>query len=496
MKRFVVIIFVIFSSYIIKAQNEDDALRYSNITLQGTSKYLSLGGAMGAVGADISTLSSNPAGIGLFKSSLFTFTPAFSHDITKSDYLGNSNSDDKFNFALGNLGFIFASKNRHRNSDDGNNLTFQLGLAINRYNDFNNRVIINGNNSQSSLMTDWVHAANSDGYNVDNLNPYDTQLAYYTHLLSPVTSNGNLYTSSLLNGNVAQRLEANYSGSVNEPVITLGGNYNDKLYFGGSLGFPIVNYQESLDYFETNLNPGDSIKNYEVHTKQSDYGLGFNIKLGVIYRITDWIRVGAAVHSPTFYRLTRSFSRNVQSNLNDGSSYYAEATSPDFTYNLQTPSRYIASVAFIIKKRGMIDVDYEYADYSTMKFRNSSDSYDYSVENNNIQNSFTGQHTFRIGGEYKLDPIYIRAGYSFSTSPYKSDTKSTFLFLSSKTSDLLQNQNISAGIGFRHGNHFFDIGYMYSFYKNDLFLYDANFVTPSTNKISNQILSFTLGYRF
>ena len=47
---------------------------YQNATvvaedLNGTARYVGMGGAMEALGADISTIATNPAGIGLFRSS-------------------------------------------------------------------------------------------------------------------------------------------------------------------------------------------------------------------------------------------------------------------------------------------------------------------------------------------------------------------------------------------------------------------------------------------
>lgn len=42
--------------------------------LTGTARYVGMGGAMEALGADISTISSNPAGIGLFRKSQVTLT--------------------------------------------------------------------------------------------------------------------------------------------------------------------------------------------------------------------------------------------------------------------------------------------------------------------------------------------------------------------------------------------------------------------------------------
>lgn len=48
-------------------QNAYDAARYAGDELNGTARFVGMGGAMGALGADISTIGTNPAGIGLFR---------------------------------------------------------------------------------------------------------------------------------------------------------------------------------------------------------------------------------------------------------------------------------------------------------------------------------------------------------------------------------------------------------------------------------------------
>ena len=127
-----------------------------------------IGGAFGAVGGDFSTLSSNPAGIALYKRNEFTITPSFFNGNTSSDYLGNTNSDNKFNVDLGNIGLIFTGK--ANNSDATGFKNFQFGFGINRTADFNNRFVIQGYNSKTSLMTDYTNTANTDKLTPANLN--------------------------------------------------------------------------------------------------------------------------------------------------------------------------------------------------------------------------------------------------------------------------------------------------------------------------------------
>ena len=66
MKRIIICAAAIMFMVAAKAQNDGDALRYSLIGFGGTARYISMGGAFGAIGADFSTLSTNPAGIGAY----------------------------------------------------------------------------------------------------------------------------------------------------------------------------------------------------------------------------------------------------------------------------------------------------------------------------------------------------------------------------------------------------------------------------------------------
>ena len=51
------------------SQSQLDAFKYSQTELNGTARYLGMGGAFGALGGDISAMNTNPAGLAIYKSS-------------------------------------------------------------------------------------------------------------------------------------------------------------------------------------------------------------------------------------------------------------------------------------------------------------------------------------------------------------------------------------------------------------------------------------------
>src|SRR5687768_5505014 len=86
------------------AQNEVDALRYSQLTFGGSARFMGMSGAFGALGGDISSLSFNPAGIAVYRKNEFSFTPAFYSQSTSSLYNGTGSRELKHNFNFSHLG--------------------------------------------------------------------------------------------------------------------------------------------------------------------------------------------------------------------------------------------------------------------------------------------------------------------------------------------------------------------------------------------------------
>ena len=68
-KIFIIVIGGLVTSLSAIAQETYENARISDNDLNGTARYVGMGGAMDALGADISTMSSNPAGTALFRRS-------------------------------------------------------------------------------------------------------------------------------------------------------------------------------------------------------------------------------------------------------------------------------------------------------------------------------------------------------------------------------------------------------------------------------------------
>ena len=280
------------------AQNENDVLRYSQLTFGGTARSSAMGGSMGALGADFSTLSGNPAGIGVYRRSEISITPQLSFQSNTANYNGTSSEDQKMNFNLGNVGIVLTKNLERRNSEWK---FVQFGLGLNRLADFQSRTTTSGVSSASLLD---VYRDNAAGFTPDELmqqQRYSSNLAYQSYLLDTTSNNVN-YVNPLAPGEkVTQTKTTETKGAYNETVLTLGGNYMDKLFLGFTLGLPTINYTENTVYTETTTTPGMSnFQSMTLNQYLNTTGNGVNFKFGAIYKPIESVRVGLAVHSPTW----------------------------------------------------------------------------------------------------------------------------------------------------------------------------------------------------
>jgi len=466
------------------AQNETDALRYSQISPTGTARFAALGGAFGALGGDFTTLSFNPAGIAFYRSSEVSFTPSIYNAFSTSDYLGKTKNDSKLNFNIGNLGLVY-TRIRNKEGSTYGWLNFNFGIGYNRMNSFQNRISIEGRNFEHSIADAFASQAYETHYSeLPNSNPFDANLAWQTYVIDTAPGQTSVYNTPMGNYGQLQKLQATSRGSMGETVISFGANYSNRLYLGGTIGFPTVKYEVGKTYEEvddTDTIPDFTSMTYKEYLKTS--GNGFNFKFGVIYRITDWVRVGAAIHSPTLFTLTDTWSSEMSSKI-----YNSEfsATSPDgiFKYSLTTPFKVIGSVGFIAGKAGLVSMDYEYVNYSTANLYSSD--YNFSTENQNLKNNYHGTGNIRLGTEWRYKKFSARLGYAIFGSPYSKSYK-------------IDNSTASVGAGFRTKVFFMDAAYLLNLSQKNrynLYVLDAN--TAASAEVNNIAGSFmlTFGIRY
>jgi len=487
------------------AQNMVDALRLSDVRLQGTARATAMGNAFGALGGDFTSSSINPAGLGLYRSSEFAFTTQLGKTEVDANYLGSNASDSKFNINVPSIGYVVNFPSAQNSTSSL--VSFSLGLGYNRMNNFNAEKLIMGHGATSSMLDQFTVNANNGIFD----EAYE-DLARQTGLVYNYEDEPSVYYHDMQrvqDGNVSenfvhdQRRTFSQRGSLDEYTISFAANFNHKVYLGATIGIQDVYFKESSVFVENNVDyEGNDfvfeLNNYGFESYLRTTGTGYNFKIGAIIKPVDALRLGIAFHTPTFYDLHDSFDTYMYSNIaENGQNTYSEASSLpyDYDYRLDSPLKAVVSAAYVIGKAGLISVDYEYVDYSTMKLRDGGDGYDFYGENQDIKDAFNSVGNLRIGGEYRVNNfLSLRGGYEYFPSPYKSSA-----FGTSQMNSDSNTSTYSAGFGVKSGGFFFDAAYKYIDNTNYLELYEVpDGVSSPMAKMNykNNYLTLTLGYRF
>ncbi|MBB3186483.1 OmpP1/FadL family transporter [Microbacter margulisiae] len=495
------------------SQDGFDALKASQYPLKGTARYMSMGGAFTSLGGDPSSITLNPAGLGVYRSSELSATLNLQDNTTSSLWNGQSGSDNNFTAHFNNVSMVTAF--------NGNNPKFSsaFGVSYERIKSFNRSGIMNGTNQYSSITdymagytngipeSDLTTANNNDPYNNTNV-PWISELAYQGYLINPNTSASTANQWSSLLGNnehVKPQYAFSESGYVDQYNLSYGVNLNNFVYLGASVGFQELSYTLNSNYVEAFGGGGNMNLQNQIYTS----GSGIDVKVGAIVRPTNFLRLGIAYHSPMFYTMTDNYYADLYYNAQYTGTTYTPSDGGYSKYKLQTPSVITVGASGIIGQKGLISFDYEYADYSTMKLRDqNNDAFAFNTENQDISNMMQGVSTYKIGGEYRINKnLAVRLGYNYITPATKSNAVRNLPYNTVRTDPqyFLQGntQNYAAGLGYASNNWSIDVAYVLmnqheSFYPyNDSWIYSPdNMVHPAsfTTKTNNFVM--TLGIRF
>ncbi|MBN2612957.1 MAG: hypothetical protein JXB00_15485 [Bacteroidales bacterium] len=468
------------------AQNYLDALRYSQFFPTGTARNLSVGGAFGTFGGDMSAFYTNPAGLGVYRKSEITITPGYNYLNSAADYYGRSTEDFVHKISLDNIGFVSSINNKSEGL-----VGISFGVAYNKLKDFNNNIIISGNNEYSSLVDYFMWNAN--GLSPDYLDGYWEWLAYDGLLMDTVQGTNYEYDTPVFLP-VSQRRTITTKGGIGDWSFAFGMNYNNKLYIGGGLSIIRINYSEVSEHYEYDYMFYSDFDDFTFMQELTAKGTGVNFKLGLIARPVEFLRIGASLQTPTWYdiedvfytKLYSTFTNNTYTALPmdfDGSMLGELVTE----YKLVTPFKSTGSLGFQFGKFGLLSFEAEYINYASMRLREGYDGYSYFDENSEISDYFRDVLNLRTGGEIRLDNIAIRGGFAYYPSPYEKGE------LNEKSG----NTSITAGIGFRDKNFFIDLGSAYMMHNEKYNLYpDPGGDNISDLKLNNLRLLATIGFRF
>ena len=493
------------------AQYATDAFRYSEINQTGTARFQGLGGNHAALGGDASTISGNPAGLGFYNRSEFSLSPSLTNLNTDSRYIGTSTSVNKSNFNLANASLIITSKpdfqRKWKKSSFGISFSRQQTLQNSfRYAGVNERSAYADQVVEDADRVNWSDKDYDDEF-YDNMQTvryldhayYNLQLIYPTRFLSSTEGSGAPYARDDRGKVSNQSGQFDATGANTQWTFTYAGNYDDKLYVGGSLGLNRIKYSYDNSFEDRFVNPTvfrSSIKGENLTVA----GNGVNATFGIIYKFSPVIQVGGSLTSPTFMRIKETFNQSVSADYIPGSirNEQGQDVGPkessvllvpnDFEYSVISPLRGSAGLTYFFQDKGFITGSVEYVGYGAMRARtrfnsNDADNKDFNENNKTeIRDTYKSGVNVRVGGEYRAGLFRGRIGAAYLSDPYL------------RTDGIDRSKLLlSAGVGVRSSRFFADISGTMNTYKSAYTPYVLNNAANySSVDISNRNVNVVL----
>lgn len=493
----IVLLFIATLSLSVNAQGISDAMRFAQENLNGTARFRALGGAFGALGGDFSSININPAGSVVFANSQFGITISNFNLKNDSNYFGTSASKSNNSLDLSQAGGVYVFKNEDKRSDWKK---FAVAMNFENINDFSNSLFSAGTNS-SSIANYFLSYANGlplgivngTQYSYSDLyyNEQQAYLGYGAYIINEAAdysdTNRNYVSLVPVGGNYYQENKLNATGYNGKLSFNGSAQYKDVLTVGVNLNSHFFDYYQSTSFYESNTNNTSTtdvlVKRVRFDNDLYTYGNGFSFQIGTIYKPVKEIRLGIAYQSPTWLRMTDELNQSISAvSGNSTTEFQADVVNPNVTmvfepYRLQTPSKWTGSFAYIFAKKGLISFDYASKNYSNTKY---TPKQDFSNTNNNLRNLLNATNEYRLGAEYRIERVSLRAGYRFEESPYKD--KATIGDLTA----------YSGGVGYNFGATKLDVAYSLSKQNSKQQFFTQGLTDSSNINSKNNTISLTL----
>jgi hypothetical protein len=467
-----------------------DGIRLSEDFYGASARTSAMSGAFGALGGDLGSVPINPAGLGVYRSGEFSFTPGFESSNTTSKYLNMSTPDQNHQFTMGNIGWLSSFKT---NDPDGwSNFSFSFGY--NKLNDFNSSYDIQGTTDGTTSLTNEF-LSNANGTYPEDLNSYYERLAFDGYVIDTVKgADGKTYNSPFTGIPLNQRQTINKSGYSGEYYFGFGTNYGNKLYLGATINIKYTTYNEDYSLTEKDATGAAGYNSYEFDNSLRTSGTGVNLKLGAIYKPVEFLRVGFAIHTPFRMNVTQEFNSQLYSTYGSGPVNPTDINgyligSSSYNFSTLSPFRAVGSLALVYPALGLLSFDYEYVDYRSLNISsNDLTSDDIQTFNNGTNKYFQSTSNIRIGAEVRMGSAYLRGGYALYQSPYSSSENG----INKEGNTMIY----SGGVGYRENNFYIDFAYSLQSNSQDYYLYNDPNLTAATLITNTSKFISTIGFRF
>lgn len=455
----------------------------------GTARSMALAGAMTSLGGDATSMMINPAGLGMYRTGEIAVTPIVT--IQKSSTAGGSSylNNGRTTGAMSNVSAVF---NVYENANT-QLVSLNFGFGYNRVADLNYGYSFASMGNSSSIanlfsrqLTDYSVPLDAL-YGNDNPNWNDiptnlwgavlgykgglTDQIYESNSSDPDDTDSPIWSSTWISpaATVDQYMRVESDGSIGEYDLSMGGNISNKIYFGLTVGILSLDQRLDIFYGEDYNNPssfnGDRLFSSDYAQTIITKGVGVNVKLGLVARPIEALRIGIAYHSPTKYSLDREYQGAMESVAEyNGETLSGYTTSPvlidnqDNNWSYKTNSKLMLGASYTFGDRALISVDYERDWYGSMRMTQAPSGLS-TEDYNGISDIYQSVNILRVGGEMKVTPgVALRGGYGYSSNMV-SDNSTTAGLLDIPTTNSVNYY--SAGVGFALSKNInFDITYM------------------------------------
>jgi hypothetical protein len=488
------------------AQNITDGLRYSTESNNGSARFTALSGAMGALGGDLSAMSSNPAGGAVFLNSALTLSLGSMNVDNETTYFGHTEKGSENRIDLNQAGGVFIFENFNESSVF-KKLTFGVNYQISK--NLNNELYLSGigNTSISEFFLAQAQGVPLDlletqsGESISSLYQYLGQtsgtgaqnafLGYQGYLFNPLdpTNPSNTSYVSNVSGNSFNQEYLNLSRGYNAKfTFNVAAQVKDDFYFGINLNTHSINFRQS-DYFVENIyTPGSMVNRIGFENNLAVYGAGVSAQIGAIARVAENFRFGVSFDTPTWYQVSEETTqyletRRIEDGINKTAVVNPMILNVYEDYTLRTPGKLTASAAYVFNQKGLISFDYSYKDYSTIKFTPNYETY-FQDLNYDLGNTLKGASVFRAGAEYRIAQLSLRGGFHFEESPYKN------------TEAMGDLTGFSLGTGYNFGDFNLDFAYARSEQESKYQMYSEGFTDKADVKSVYNNFILSLGFNF
>ena len=513
----------------------------------GSARVMAMAGAFTSLGADVSSMSINPAGLGMYRKSEISLTPmmTFGHGTTDAAPYGK-NSTGRFSMANTSVAIKVYEGTRKL-------MGVTIGVGYNRIADFNYDSSFQRQNQQATVADVFARQMVRSGFSKNGFYDYggagdwdwdlipvdlwNSALAYRAFMIDQIDPDNPATWRPTWIGNdaaIGHYTTVKSRGSAGEYDVSVGLNVENKFYFGATIGIQSLRRRLYIDYAEDYryADPSGAVPEYGLDPSL-DYqllyaklnqavtvsGIGANLKLGIIYRPVVGLRLGVAFHTRTYYSLDREFqssaagmayaNRDTDPNVRPVDGYISsgtiDMTTPllvdenPYNWSFVAPARLLFGASYAFGARAVVSVDYERDWYNGIRLRNNPSEVATGIYNDTFRQHFKGSNIVRIGAEFKAAPwLALRAGVGYSGSMLRDSNTIPASPIIKRTT------YCSAGLGWTLSRTVtLDLAYQYAVRKTtDYYLFyveegsDHAESSLYSTKFTQHNVALTLGFRF